>query len=76
MRPHVRFGALRGQVTFIKSLDEKVQAVHCMMRQLDKNPEKLIAGLNPQRLEKLKSTTIGRIDIEFMTGKKSEKAPV
>lgn len=65
-----------GKVTFVQSFEEKVQAVRCMKGQLDKNPEKLVERLESEKLEKLKSTTIGRIDIEFMSGKKSEKITV
>jgi hypothetical protein len=40
-----------------------------MVRQLDKNPQAMIAKLRPERLE---AVNIGRIDIEEMTGKKHE----
>ncbi|MBX5326893.1 MAG: pyridoxamine 5'-phosphate oxidase family protein [Candidatus Bathyarchaeia archaeon] len=65
-----------GKVTFVQNLEEKVQAAKCMIKQLDKNPEKLIERLESRKLEKLKSTTIGRIDVEFMSGKRSEKIAV
>jgi hypothetical protein len=44
-----------------------------MMRQLDKNPEDLMAKLN---LDKLKNTVMGRIDIGYMSGKKSKEVTV
>jgi len=44
-----------------------------MINRLDKNPELLIAGLSSERL---KSTTIGRIDIDCMTGKKSKEVTI
>jgi hypothetical protein len=59
-----------GKVTFLESIEEKRQAVICMMKHLEKDPEPLISKLN---LEKLSRTTIGRIDIEVMTGLKSKK---
>jgi nitroimidazol reductase NimA-like FMN-containing flavoprotein (pyridoxamine 5'-phosphate oxidase superfamily) len=59
-----------GKVTLLESLEEKRQAVICMMKHLEKDPEPLISKLN---LEKLSRTTIGRIDIEIMTGVKSKK---
>ncbi|MEM2102940.1 MAG: pyridoxamine 5'-phosphate oxidase family protein [Candidatus Bathyarchaeia archaeon] len=65
-----------GKVTFVQNLEEKVHAIKCMIKQLDKNPEKLIERLEPGKLEKLKSTMIGRIDVEYMSGKKSEKIKV
>lgn len=40
-----------------------------MIRQLEKNSEPLIAKLKPERL---KDTAFGRIDITYMSGKKSE----
>jgi len=63
----------KGKVTFLSEPNEKIHAVQIMMRQLDKNPEQLIAKLN---VEKLKNTLIGRIDIEIMTGKKSKELTI
>lgn len=59
-----------GKVTFIEKPEEKVKAMQCMMRQLEKNPEPMIAKLNA---EKLKDALLGRIDIEHMSGKQPEK---
>jgi len=59
-----------GRVTFLESLDEKRHAMICMMRQLGSNPEPLIARLNLDRLDR---TVIGRIDILYMSGKKSKE---
>jgi hypothetical protein len=44
-----------------------------MIKQLDKNPEPLIAKLSSERLRK---AAIGRIDIEYMSGKKSKDVSV
>ena len=63
----------KGKVTFLTEPNEKIHAAQTMMRQLDKNPEQLIAKLN---VEKLKNTQIGRIDIETMTGKKSKELTI
>lgn len=63
----------KGRVSFILDLDEKLHAVKIMTQQLDKNPEERMAKINR---EKLKNTTIGRIDIEFMTGKKSKELTI
>jgi nitroimidazol reductase NimA-like FMN-containing flavoprotein (pyridoxamine 5'-phosphate oxidase superfamily) len=62
-----------GSVTFLESVDEKRAAVECMIRQLDKHPERLIDKLGDERLEK---AVIGRIDIEYMSGKKSKDVDV
>jgi nitroimidazol reductase NimA-like FMN-containing flavoprotein (pyridoxamine 5'-phosphate oxidase superfamily) len=59
-----------GRATLIEDLEEKRQAIQCMINQLGKNPEALIAKLT---LERLKNTVIGRIDIEYMSGKKSRE---
>jgi len=62
-----------GKVTFLDSLDEKRQAIECMIKQLDKNPESLKAKTN---FERLKQTVIGRIDIDYVSGKKSKEGTV
>jgi len=62
-----------GRVTILDDLKEKLEAMKCMINRLDKNPELLIAGLSSERL---KSTTIGRIDIDCMTGKKSKEVTI
>ncbi len=56
-----------GRVTLINDLEEKFHALECMVRQLSENPEAKLAKLKPEKLAK---TGIGRVDIEFMTGKK------
>ena len=50
-----------GKVVILESLEEKLAAVKCLIYKLDSNPEKLVASLNSERL---KSTVIGRIDID------------
>ena len=62
-----------GKVVLLESLEDKLTAVKCMINQLDSNPEKLVADLNSERL---KNTVIGRIDIDYMTGKKSKEVTV
>jgi len=63
----------KGKVTLLDDLDEKRQALQCMIRQLEKNPEQMIEKTTRTDAEKLKGTVFGRIDIEYMSGKKSEK---
>jgi nitroimidazol reductase NimA-like FMN-containing flavoprotein (pyridoxamine 5'-phosphate oxidase superfamily) len=61
----------KGKATFIENIDEKLEAVKCMMRQLEKNPEPMIARIKPERL---KNMAIGKIEIEYMSGKKPEES--
>lgn len=64
----------KGKVTFLENLSEKEHALRVMIRALDDNPEKVMEKqLLPKSIQKVK---IGRIDIEFMTGKKAEKVIV
>jgi nitroimidazol reductase NimA-like FMN-containing flavoprotein (pyridoxamine 5'-phosphate oxidase superfamily) len=63
----------KGKVTFITDPNEKLRAIQTMIRQLDKNPEPLIAKL---KAEKLQNTLVGRIDIETMTGKKPKELTI
>ncbi len=60
----------RGKIVFVEDTDEKVLAMQCMMRQLEKDADSMIAKLKPERLQ---NTLIGRITIEYMTGKKPEE---
>lgn len=62
-----------GKIIFLNSLEEKHHALECMIRQLDSNPKKLIAGLTSERLNRV---VVGRIDIEYMSGKKSKEITV
>lgn len=63
----------QGKVSFIGKLEEKREAIMCMIRHLEKNPEPLITRLN---MEKLGRTAIGRVDIQHMTGMKSKKVTI
>jgi len=62
-----------GRVTFPEDPKEKQHAMECIIRQLDNNPDPLIKRLNPERLSR---TTIGRIDIDYMSGKKPKEVGV
>jgi nitroimidazol reductase NimA-like FMN-containing flavoprotein (pyridoxamine 5'-phosphate oxidase superfamily) len=59
-----------GKVSFIEEPEEKVKAMQCMMRQLEKKPEPMMKTLT---IEKLKDALMGRIDIDYMSGKQPEK---
>jgi len=60
----------QGKVTLLEGLDEKRRAMECMMRHLDGDPEPMISRLTSDRLN---GTAMGRIDIEYMSGKKSDE---
>ncbi|MCW4051689.1 MAG: pyridoxamine 5'-phosphate oxidase family protein [Candidatus Bathyarchaeota archaeon] len=63
-----------GKVVFPQNVDEKLEALTCMIRQLNKNPEKTqaqIAALNPDT--NLKNLMVGRIDIQYLSGKQSKR---
>lgn len=62
-----------GRAKLLEDLEEKHHAMVVMIKQLDSDPEKMIKSLKP---ESLGSTVIGRIDIDYMTGKKSEEVTV
>jgi hypothetical protein len=56
-----------GKMTLIDDLSEKQHGIEVLVRQLSLDPEKKLANIKPEKLAK---TTIGRIDIDAMTGKK------
>ena len=60
----------RGKITIIKGMEQKRDAMEHMINQLDKEPAKLVADLTDERLEK---AVIGRIDIDYLSGKKSKE---
>ena len=60
----------RGHVTFIEDIAEKEHALKVMIKGLEDNPAKVIEEQIDQK--SLKRVNIGRIDIEYMTGKKSK----
>jgi nitroimidazol reductase NimA-like FMN-containing flavoprotein (pyridoxamine 5'-phosphate oxidase superfamily) len=62
-----------GRVTILENLEEKREALACMIRQIDKNPETLITDLRPERL---RNTVVGRIDVAYMSGKKSKEVTI
>ena len=59
----------KGTVTLIEDLGEKRHAMEVMVRQLSEQPEAKLAQI---KLEKLARTTMGRIDIRYMTGKQHQ----
>jgi nitroimidazol reductase NimA-like FMN-containing flavoprotein (pyridoxamine 5'-phosphate oxidase superfamily) len=61
-----------GRVSFITDEGEKRRALAVMIRQLEREPEKVID--DKVTGARVATTNIGRIDIEFLSGKRSEKA--
>ena len=61
-----------GKMVLVKDSAEKQHGMEVMVRQVSPNPEGKLAKINPEKYSK---TTIGRIDIEGMTGKK-HKQPI
>lgn len=60
-----------GRVSFVTDAGEKRHALAVMIRQLERDPEKVMAAKVSDAA--LAKTCIGRIDIEFLSGKKTEK---
>jgi uncharacterized protein len=58
-----------GKMCLISDLSEKQHAIEILVRQVSLNPEEKLAKIKPEKLEK---TTMGRIDIEYMSGKKHQ----
>ena len=64
----------KGTIEFITDLEEKRSALHAMIHQLEENPKTVIdEQITPTSLERV---NIGRIDIEYMTGKKSKEVVI
>ena len=60
-----------GRVSFIEDLKEKEHALTVMINSLEPNPKKVI---DEQITEKsLRRVNIGRIDIDYMSGKKADE---
>ncbi len=64
----------KGTVSFVDDLSEKRHALEAMIRKNDPDPEVVIA----EQLTKgsLARVNMGRIDIQLMTGKRSEKVVI
>ncbi|MBN1244588.1 pyridoxamine 5'-phosphate oxidase family protein [Candidatus Bathyarchaeota archaeon] len=60
----------KGTGSLIDDLSEKQHAIEVLVRQLSENPEEKLAKIKPEKLAK---TTMGRIDIDYMSGKKHQK---
>lgn len=60
----------RGKISLIHDLSEKCHGMEVMVRQLSENAEAKLAKIKPEKLAK---TTMGRIDIDYMSGKEHQK---
>jgi nitroimidazol reductase NimA-like FMN-containing flavoprotein (pyridoxamine 5'-phosphate oxidase superfamily) len=60
-----------GKVRFIDEFDEKKHALEIMIKALENDPKKVMGSQLTE--ESIKGVQIGRIDLEYMSGKKSEK---
>ncbi|MFW9846812.1 MAG: pyridoxamine 5'-phosphate oxidase family protein [Candidatus Thorarchaeota archaeon] len=59
----------KGRVTFLEDAEEKEHALRVMIHMLEENPDKVIADQINEK--SIKRVNIGRIDIEYMSGKKA-----
>ena len=61
----------RGTVIFVEDQTEKEYALRVMIRHLDEDPEKIIVEqITPQSTGRI---LVGRIDFDYMSGKKADK---
>ncbi len=58
-----------GKLSLLSDLAEKRHALETMVRQVSLNPEVKLAKVKPEKLEK---TTMGRIEIAYLSGKKHQ----
>ncbi len=56
-----------GVMSLIEDLAEKKRGMEMLVRQVSLNPEEKLSKIKP---EKLANTTMGKIDIEYLSGKK------
>ena len=56
-----------GRMFLIEDLSEKRHAMEVLVRQVSLSPEEKLAKIKPEKLAK---TTMGRIDINYLSGKK------
>lgn len=60
-----------GKVRLVDGFDEKKHALEIMIKALENDPEKVMKGQLKEG--SIKSVQIGRIDLEYMSGKKSDE---
>lgn len=69
-----RTNQFHGRVTFVDDKKEKENALCLMIRHLDDHPEKIIES--QITLHSTRRILVGRIDIDYMSGKKADKVIV
>jgi uncharacterized protein len=62
----------QGTLHLVTEAAEKQHALEVLVRQLSNRPEEKLAKVKP---EKLANTTVGRIDITYLSGKKHQAPP-
>jgi uncharacterized protein len=69
-----RSAQFRGEVSFVEDQVEKEYALRIMIRHMDDDPEKVIG----EQITKhsMSRILVGRIDIDYMSGKKADKVIV
>jgi len=60
----------KGTVSFLEDFEEKKAALYLMVYQLEDDPEAYLS--KPPTEKSITNVTIGRIDIEYMSGKKEK----
>ncbi len=61
-----------GTLSLVVDAQEKWHALEVLIRQVATNPESKLSKLKPEKVQK---TTIGRIDVNYLSGKKHQPAP-
>jgi uncharacterized protein len=62
-----------GTLTLVTDMEGKWHGLQVLVRHVAENPESRLAKLTPEKIQK---TTIGRIDITYMSGKKHQAPSV
>ena len=69
-----RTAQFRGRVTFVNDTGEKEHALSMMIRHLDEDPERIIREqITTHSMDRI---LIGRIDIDYLSGKKADRVIV
>jgi nitroimidazol reductase NimA-like FMN-containing flavoprotein (pyridoxamine 5'-phosphate oxidase superfamily) len=63
-----------GSITFVDNIEEKRHGLQIMIKALEEEPEKVVEAQLTKKA--LQGVNVGRIDIKYMSGKKSEKVIV
>jgi hypothetical protein len=58
-----------GKLSLVSSAEEKWHAMEVLVRQVAPNPEAKLAALKPEKIQK---TTMGKIDLNYLSGKKHQ----